>query len=295
MVREIPENDPGIFRVLFELAPAPILVADDDGRYIEANQAALELLGVAREELLGRTIADFAEPGYDFSRNWSTFVREGYLAGGFPLRRPDGEVRLLSYVARTNVAPGVHVSILRDVTDEKRIEARLRESESQLGQMVYGNPAGILVWNARTSVILMANEAFLSLTGHWRSELIGKTVSDAGLWADPGLPGMVATRLGDGPPLSGVRAPFITRSGERREGVAAFTAVSFEESPAVLCVLVSAEGAWGAPAPTAACRACAPTRSPARSPPGTPVTAPSPLPSTAAHRRPAGRAPCARC
>ena len=52
----------GRYRNLFESAPDGILVADSEGRYVDANPAALGMLGYAREELIGMTSEDIVAP-----------------------------------------------------------------------------------------------------------------------------------------------------------------------------------------------------------------------------------------
>src|SRR4030095_16999783 len=49
-------------RSLVEQAPDGIFVTDLHGRYIDVNDAGCRLLGVAREEILGKTIVDFIPP-----------------------------------------------------------------------------------------------------------------------------------------------------------------------------------------------------------------------------------------
>ena len=112
------------YQRLFESSPDAIVVADDDGRYVDANVAACSLFGVPRERLLGARIADFADgrDGAQIQARYSAFVRDGAERGEFKLRRPDGEVRTLEYVAVAGFMPGRHASFLRDVTARKAAE-----------------------------------------------------------------------------------------------------------------------------------------------------------------------------
>jgi len=65
-----------------------ILVADDEGCYVDVNQAALDLLGYPRDELIGRTIweitpAEYREEGKaQFAQMAKTGEDAGALAGG---------------------------------------------------------------------------------------------------------------------------------------------------------------------------------------------------------------------
>jgi len=107
------------YEALFQNAPDAILVADDEGRYVDANLAACELFGVPRQDLLGKRVTDFVHPeDLETTRQqWSRFRSERSQTGRFPLHRPDGQTRMLEYSAMADVAPGLHISILRDVTE----------------------------------------------------------------------------------------------------------------------------------------------------------------------------------
>ncbi|MDP9149335.1 MAG: PAS domain-containing sensor histidine kinase [Myxococcota bacterium] len=120
------ESRDALFRAVFEGASDAILLADDQRRFVDANRAACELLGVSRESLLGSTIEEFAAPSFDVGGTWAGFVAANALEGEFPLQRPDGERRLVWFRAVTNVLPGIHLSILRDISEQER-HARFRE------------------------------------------------------------------------------------------------------------------------------------------------------------------------
>ena len=122
------------FRAIFEHAFDAIVVADDDGRYVDANPAACELFGLEREALLGRRIQEFAEPDYDYQSAWERFQADSDRTGLFPLRRPDGEVRLVEYAATRGIQTGEHLSILRDVTERVEGERAVEEQLERLDE-----------------------------------------------------------------------------------------------------------------------------------------------------------------
>lgn len=107
-----------------------VVLADDNRRYVDANAAACALFGVAVGGLIGKRIEDFAPPppGYDVAGAWSRFLAKGHDSGEFPLVRPDGSCLVVEYRARANVAPGVHLSIMRDATARVAIGQRLVDS-----------------------------------------------------------------------------------------------------------------------------------------------------------------------
>ncbi|WP_227356828.1 bacterio-opsin activator domain-containing protein [Haladaptatus salinisoli] len=123
------------FVAVFEEAFDAMVLTDDDGEYVAANPAASDLFGVPRDELLGRTVDEFAADDYDFEDAWGAF-RDGDLPHGtFPLRRPDGTVRITEYAATPNVRPGRHLSVLRDITERIEHERRLTRQREQFAAL----------------------------------------------------------------------------------------------------------------------------------------------------------------
>jgi PAS domain S-box-containing protein len=94
-----------------------MLIFDDDGRYVDANHAACELLGRTRDELLGRRVGK--------SALFRELLDAGETTGAVTLRRPDGSEREAEYAATANVLPGRHLSVLRDVTRRNALEREL--------------------------------------------------------------------------------------------------------------------------------------------------------------------------
>ena len=101
-------------RALFQNSPIAILVANDQGSYVEANYAACLLLRAKRDEVVGRTIADFIDPARlaDVKKQWQEFLTTGWQEGRFELRALDGTTRPMMFYAKANFARGMHCSFL---------------------------------------------------------------------------------------------------------------------------------------------------------------------------------------
>ncbi len=109
------------FQALFEVVLDAIVIADDQGCYVAANQAACDLFGLVKADLMGRTVKDFTPAGVDADQAWNSFQRQGQARGEFPLMRADGTIRQVEYAATANFMPHRHLSILRDVTDQRTL------------------------------------------------------------------------------------------------------------------------------------------------------------------------------
>ena len=154
------------FRSLFENTLDAILIASDTGEYLGANDAACELFGVSLNELLGTKVEDFVEPAVRHQTRlaWQAFLKQGEQEGEFPLYRPDGEMRYLEFKAKAGFLPGRHLSVLRDVTERKRAEEALRESEATLNAILNNLAEGVLVADTQGRVVFV-NSAAHSMLG----------------------------------------------------------------------------------------------------------------------------------
>jgi PAS domain S-box-containing protein len=123
------------FRALFEGSLDALVLADDEGRYVDVNSAACELYGLPRDELLGKTAGDFAAPGFDFDAAWDAFLDAETMRGEFELVRPDGDTRVTDFAARANIRPGEHLSVLRDVTERVERERQLEVQRDELAHL----------------------------------------------------------------------------------------------------------------------------------------------------------------
>src|SRR5471030_506723 len=83
------------FRAIIETTLDGMLIADDSGRYLDANPAACALLGMKRESIIGRRVEDFADPKrkQEVRKSWRRFLEEGYQRGLFRIYRPDKTTR----------------------------------------------------------------------------------------------------------------------------------------------------------------------------------------------------------
>ena len=109
---------------------AATLVADDRGRYVDCDEAASELLGYTREELLTMSVWQLTPGGHEVDGlvMWQEFLNVGVQAGIYWLVRKDGSLVEVEYRALANASPGGHVSWLRkmDISREPFPASRLR-------------------------------------------------------------------------------------------------------------------------------------------------------------------------
>ncbi len=117
------------YRAVFAGVADAILVADAAGRYLDANPAALALLGYGRDELLGLRVPDVVARERPWAEGeYARFLAEGAWRGELELRRRDGSKVPVEAVATVVELPDgpIYLSALRDAS-ARRALARLQE------------------------------------------------------------------------------------------------------------------------------------------------------------------------
>ena len=164
---------------LFENASDAIWVQDLSGKIIVANNATEKLTGYSVEELLKMNTGVFLP---DESLSVASQVRRKLLERE-PVEQPyeqrlirkDGTQAILKLTTGVVVAdekPTGFQHIARDVTEEKRAEEVLKDSERRLSQIVDGSSVPTFVID-REHIITHWNRACENLTGVSANEVVG--------------------------------------------------------------------------------------------------------------------------
>jgi PAS domain S-box-containing protein len=153
------------FQSIFDSALDSILILDDRGICLEANPAALALLGAQRNELVGHSIQKFHSPVDDFENAWKRFLDRKDEHGEAQLIRQDGAVVFIEYTAKANYLPGRHVAVVRDISLRKQAEAALRASDERFQQMADNIQEVYWMLDAETKHVLYVNPAYETVTG----------------------------------------------------------------------------------------------------------------------------------
>lgn len=100
-------------RTAFEYSRNPMLIADDQRRWVTGNAAACDLLGIAREEVPWYRMDDFTPPSerQKLEEQWREFLERGAAEGWYQLYVPDRGPVAVEFSATANVLPDRHLSV----------------------------------------------------------------------------------------------------------------------------------------------------------------------------------------
>jgi PAS domain S-box-containing protein len=154
------------FQSVFENALDAILILDDEAICREANPAAESLFGAARPALIGYPISHFYKNSDRFRESWQTLLTQKFQQGDAELIKDDFSSLFVEYTAKADCLPGQHVVILRDVTERRRAQMSLLESEERFQQMANNIQEIFWMIDVETKKALFVNPAYETITGH---------------------------------------------------------------------------------------------------------------------------------
>jgi len=156
-------------------------IADFDGYFKYVNPSWEETLGFSANELTTRPYKEFIHPE-DYV---ATEAEEGTLVKGEPTLAfenrylcKDGSYRWFSWNAVSVPQQGVMYAVARDVTEPKRAEELLQESEERHRRLFDNNPLPTWIYDRETLRFLVVNAAAVRNYGYSSDEFLTMTIKD---------------------------------------------------------------------------------------------------------------------
>jgi len=181
------------FRGMAERSFDAIAIVNLEGNITYASPSVGKVLGYPQNEVVGKSFLEYFSP--DTLSNASqlfTDLMQGKSLEGLQLGLPrkDGTIATVEINAAPIIMNGKVTGIqavFRDITERKKMEERLRESEERLRSLIEYAPDAIYI-NDLNGKILEGNRQAEILTGYEKEELIGKSILEAGLLPEKYVP-----------------------------------------------------------------------------------------------------------
>ncbi len=173
------KNSEERLKLIFEYAPDAYYLNDFDGTFVDGNKAVEELIGYRKDELVGKSFLDLGLLPPDQMAKAAAHLaanREGRATGPaeLMLNRKDGTrvtVEVRTFAVKIGDQP-LALGIARDITERKRAEQQVRESEAKYrslfensvdvvyitsddGRLIDINPAGVELFGASSKEELL--------------------------------------------------------------------------------------------------------------------------------------------
>ncbi|HCK98537.1 MAG TPA: hypothetical protein DHW42_00320 [Candidatus Marinimicrobia bacterium] len=174
------------FRLLYERTPVGYQCLNEEGKLIEVNPTWLALLGYRRNAVIGRWFGDFLAPDYvaQFKKNFPRFKATGEIQGvQYEMIKKDGtpifvEIDGMISYKEDGSFQQTHC-ILRDITERKRMEEELKESERKYRLIAKKTNDLISIHTFSTKLsYTYVSPSIKTIAGYEPEELLGRSAFD---------------------------------------------------------------------------------------------------------------------
>jgi PAS domain S-box-containing protein/putative nucleotidyltransferase with HDIG domain len=234
-------NSEELFKILFEYAPDAYYLSDLKGKFIDGNKVAEEVIGYKKEELIGQSFLNLNMLSEDqIPKAVSLLAKNAMGRATGPLElvleRKDGSkvsLEIRTYPVKVK-GRTVVLGIARDITQRKKAEELLRESEEKFRNLAEQSPNMIFIEaNGR---VLYANKKCEETMGYGREEIYSPEFD---------FLGMIAPEFGEkirinlrrhmkGEEIMPYECPLLTGKGKRIEAVIATKLIDYGREKAIL-------------------------------------------------------------
>ncbi len=164
------------FKSIFDHSNDAIVIFDLDNNVLEVNDVACKTLGYTREEIIRMPVWKLKTPEYQkkLEEHRKLICKSGHAVFEIECLRKDGTVIpcevsncLIEYEGKK-----VILSFARDISERKRTEEALRDSEERYRTIFEESPVGIVHFDSK-GVLKLCNESFAKIAGSSREKVIG--------------------------------------------------------------------------------------------------------------------------
>ncbi len=152
---------------------------DSPRRLVECNEQYALMAGRSRKELLERGSTEGL--ARTLTEDNTKSIRDGRaFHGSFTWLRPDGKDNIIEYTAVPIEMRGKKftIGIDRDVTESRKTEEIVRESQRRYQQLFESSPVPLVVFDTASLAILEVNPAAIAHYGYSREEFLAMTMKD---------------------------------------------------------------------------------------------------------------------
>ena len=172
-------------RAILDTIPDMAWLKDKESKYIAANEALCKAFGIKFEDFVGKTDLDISPK--DLAEKYRADDQEVIKSGRRKLtEEPWGKKQGERIWIETIKSPIYNdqgqiigtSGIARDITDRKKAEQQLQESEEKFRQVVSTTTDAIMLFDAETRQFIEVNKACEELYGYSREEFLNLKQSD---------------------------------------------------------------------------------------------------------------------
>jgi diguanylate cyclase (GGDEF)-like protein/PAS domain S-box-containing protein len=233
------------FRAVAYTASDAIVTADSSENIVGWNRGAELMFGYPEVEIMGQSLTVLMP--FRFHARHRAGMRM-LLAGGKPriiggaaielvgLRKDGSEFPIEISLAQWESVDGgkFFTGIIRDITERKKDEIALKDSESRFRFMLENSPIAARITNEASGQVVFANQRYAELIDSDRDKVMG--VNPEQYYANPQDYAEVMDKLGRGERVTNKLVELLIRHGQERTKwvLASYMKLEYQNEPAIL-------------------------------------------------------------
>ncbi len=232
MEEEIKESEEKFSAAFLSSPNTMAITTTKDGKFIEVNNSHTTITGYSLEETLGHTSIELGlwAKAEDRLRMLKIMKEQGRVFNEeFDFRMKSGEIRNWLFSAEKIDIGGEPciISITVDITELKRTEEALRDSEEKFYKVFSASPDVIAIVRIKDSIFIEVNESFVQLNGYPREEVIGRSATELGIWVNEEERDRILKIMKEEGSVRNEEFQMRTKTGEIRTGLFSAEIINF--------------------------------------------------------------------
>jgi len=186
------------------------------------------------------------------TRCWEVYREDRTQCAGCPLRSAEhlassvgvesagirgGRTFQITHTQMTYRGRPAVLEVFQDITDRKRTENELRQSEDRFAKALRTSPDAVGISRLADGMMIEVNQGYTELTGYAREELIGRSTIALGIWSDPAQRERLVDEVRTHGQATNLEMSFRTKQGETRSGLASARPIEIDGEPCMLTVV----------------------------------------------------------
>ncbi len=234
------DQDAKVFANIFINSPIGIYIVQD-GKFVFMNPEFLRIGGFDEQDLLGKDSLDIVLPeDREKVRTNAVAMLKGKSDSPYDHRvlTKNGEIRwIIETVIPIDYKGSMAVlGYFMDNTNCVRIREALSISEDKFQKAFRSSPDWFVISTLEDGFYIDVNETFLRATGYTKDEVLGRTSSELGIWADPEQRAEMVKTLREKDVVRNFEVEFRMKSGEIRNMLWSAEVIDYGDEKCLIAV-----------------------------------------------------------
>ena len=233
-------KDAAFFANIFINSPIGIYIVQD-GKFIFMNPEFLRIGGFDEQELIGTDSLGIVLPEErERVRRCAVEMLKGESHSPYEHRvlTKNGEIRWIIETVTSIQFKGKRsvLGYFMDHTEYERAKEALTLSEDKFRKVFRSSPTWFVISTLEDGFYIDVNEAFLRSTGYTKDEVLGRTSSELGIWADPNKRTEMVKTLRKKGVVRDLEVEFRMKSGEIRNVLWSAEVIDYGDEKCLIAV-----------------------------------------------------------